>query len=99
MAYKTSGFEDADILIVDAVGEWATTSALTAKGNKIEVKQEQHFPDSLGMLYSAFTQFLGFKVNSDEYKVMGLAPYGDAESARTKLFIAAIENQLTEDWN
>lgn len=99
LAYKTSGFEDADILIVDAVGEWATTSALTAKGNKIEVKQEQHFPDSLGMLYSAFTQFLGFKVNSDEYKVMGLAPYGDAESARTKLFIAAIENQLTEDWN
>ena len=75
-SYYTSGFDEAAILTIDAVGEWATTSIMYAKGNELKVIKEQHFPHSIGMLYSAFTYYLGFKVNSDEYKVMGLAPYG-----------------------
>jgi carbamoyltransferase len=76
-AYFPSGFEDAAILTVDGVGEWATTSLAYGKGNKIEFLKEIHFPHSLGLLYSAFTYYTGFKVNSGEYKVMGLAPYGN----------------------
>ena len=61
---------------MDGVGEWTTSSLSIGKGNQIEILKEIHFPHSLGLLYSAFTYFLGFKVNSGEYKVMGLAPYG-----------------------
>ena len=62
---------------MDGVGEWATTSLAIGRGNKLEVIKEIHFPHSLGLLYSAFTYYTGFKVNSGEYKVMGLAPYGE----------------------
>jgi carbamoyltransferase len=62
---------------MDGVGEWATTSAAIGSGKNLEVFQEIHFPHSLGLLYSAFTYYIGFKVNSGEYKVMGLAPYGE----------------------
>ena len=75
-AFFPSPFQEAAILTMDGVGEWATTSIATGKDNKIELLQELHFPHSLGLLYSAFTYYLGFKVNSGEYKVMGLAPYG-----------------------
>ena len=95
LAYCTSGFDEADILVVDAVGEWATTSIMKAKGNAIEVKTEQRYPDSIGFLYSAATQFLGFNVNSDEYKVMGLAPYGKMTS-ETEHFIRLIKERLVK---
>jgi len=72
-----SPFENCAFLTADGVGEWATLTYGTAKGNKIEINKEIHFPHSLGLLYSAFTYYLGFKVNSGEYKVMGLAPYGE----------------------
>ena len=75
-AFYPSPFEDAIILIADGVGEWATTTVAIGKGNKLEILKEIHFPHSLGLLYSAFTYFTGFKVNSGEYKLMGLAPYG-----------------------
>jgi carbamoyltransferase len=76
-AFFPSPFEDAAILTLDGVGEWATASYGHGKGNKIEVTHEMHFPHSLGLLYSAFTYYCGFKVNSGEYKLMGLAPYGE----------------------
>ena len=76
-AFFPSPFTEAAILTVDGVGEWATASAGVGRGNDIEVITELHWPDSLGLLYSAFTYFTGFKVNSGEYKVMGLAPYGE----------------------
>ena len=76
-SYYVSGFEDATIVTVDGVGEWATTTIGYGKGNEMELKQEVHFPHSLGLLYSAITYYIGFKVNSAEYKVMGLAPYGE----------------------
>src|SRR5690606_19123287 len=69
--------ETAAVLCLDGVGEWATTSAWIGSKNKIEKLWEVHFPHSLGLLYSAFTYFTGFKVNSGEYKLMGLAPYGE----------------------
>ena len=75
-AFYPSPFEEAIILTLDGVGEWATTTVAHGKGNKITMLKEIHFPHSLGMLYSAFTYYTGFKVNSGEYKVMGLAPYG-----------------------
>jgi len=75
-AFFPSPFEEAVVLTMDGVGEWATTSAAIGKGNNLEVHKEIHFPHSLGFLYSAFTYYTGFKVNSGEYKVMGLAPYG-----------------------
>lgn len=93
-AYSASGHDNADILIVDAVGEWATTSIMRANGAKIEILTEQHFPDSIGLLYSSFTQFLGFKVNSDEYKVMGLAPYGKKDSPQTHEYIKLIKDEI-----
>ncbi|MBK8267991.1 MAG: carbamoyltransferase [Planctomycetes bacterium] len=76
-AFFPSPFEEAAILTLDGVGEWATASYGFGRGNKIELTHEMHFPHSLGMLYSAITYYTGFKVNSGEYKVMGLAPYGD----------------------
>ena len=75
-AFFPSPFEDAVILTLDGVGEWCTTSVAHGKGNSLEIAKEIHFPHSIGLLYSAFTQYLGFRVNSGEYKVMGLAPYG-----------------------
>ncbi|HVZ93032.1 MAG TPA: carbamoyltransferase [Phycisphaerales bacterium] len=76
-AFFPSPFEEAAILTLDGVGEWATASLGIGRGNRIELTHEQHFPHSLGLLYSAFTYFAGFKVNSGEYKLMGLAPYGE----------------------
>jgi carbamoyltransferase len=75
-AYYPSRFEEAAILTIDGVGEWATASIGHGKEKRIELMREMHFPDSLGLLYSAFTWFCGFKINSGEYKLMGLAPYG-----------------------
>ena len=75
-AFYPSPFEDALILTADGVGEWATTTVAVGKKNSLEIKKEIHFPHSLGLLYSAFTYYTGFKVNSGEYKLMGLAPYG-----------------------
>jgi carbamoyltransferase len=76
-AFFSSPYDEAIILTLDGVGEWATTTVSIGKNNKINILKEIHFPHSLGLLYSAFTYFLGFKVNSGEYKVMGLAPYGE----------------------
>jgi carbamoyltransferase len=76
-AFFPSPFEKAVILTADGVGEWATTTVAIGKKNHLEIKKEIHFPHSLGLLYSAFTYYTGFKVNSGEYKLMGLAPYGD----------------------
>jgi carbamoyltransferase len=76
-AFYASPFEEAVILTVDGVGEWATTSVSRGRGNTIEAISHINFPHSIGLLYSAFTYYLGFKVNCDEYKVMGLAPYGN----------------------
>lgn len=76
-AYYPSPFDSAAVLTLDGVGEWATSSLAIGQANKLEVVKEIHFPHSLGLLYSAFTYHLGFKVNSGEYKVMGLAPYGE----------------------
>ena len=75
-AFYPSPFEEAIVLTADGVGEWATTTVAVGKENKLEIKKEIHFPHSLGLLYSAFTYYTGFKVNSGEYKLMGLAPYG-----------------------
>jgi len=76
-AYYPSPFDDASILTLDGVGEWATTTMAKGYGNELEIVKEIHFPHSIGLLYSAFTYYTGFKVNSGEYKVMGLAPYGE----------------------
>jgi carbamoyltransferase len=81
-AFFPSPFEEAVVLTMDGVGEWATTSAALGRGNSLEVHREIHFPHSLGLLYSAFTYYTGFKVNSGEYKVMGLAPYGEPRYAQ-----------------
>ena len=76
-AFFPSPFEEAVVLTADGVGEWATTTVAIGNKNKLEIKKELHFPHSLGLLYSAFTYYTGFKVNSGEYKLMGLAPYGN----------------------
>ena len=76
-AFFPSPFEEAAVLTADGVGEWATTTVAIGKGNELDIKKEIHFPHSLGLLYSAFTYYTGFKVNSGEYKLMGLAPYGN----------------------
>ncbi|MFL6515169.1 MAG: carbamoyltransferase [Chthoniobacterales bacterium] len=80
-AFFPSPFQEAAILTLDAVGEWSTSSVGVGRGNRIELKEEMRFPHSLGMLYSAFTYYTGFKVNSGEYKLMGLAPYGKPQYA------------------
>jgi carbamoyltransferase len=84
-AFFPSPFEDAVVLTMDGVGEWATTSAAVGSGNRLEIVSEVRYPHSLGLLYSAFTYYTGFKVNSGEYKVMGLAPYGEPRYARAIL--------------
>ncbi len=76
-AFYPSPFDEAIVLTADGVGEWATTTVAIGKKNNLQIKKEIHFPHSLGLLYSAFTYYTGFKVNSGEYKLMGLAPYGD----------------------
>ena len=76
-AFFPSPFDEAVVLTADGVGEWATTTVAVGKNNDLEIKKEIHFPHSLGLLYSAFTYYTGFKVNSGEYKLMGLAPYGN----------------------
>ncbi|WP_024508651.1 carbamoyltransferase [Bradyrhizobium sp. ARR65] len=81
-AFFPSPFDKAAVLTMDGVGEWATTSAAMGEGNRLEIFQEIHFPHSLGLLYSALTYYTGFKVNSGEYKVMGLAPYGEPKYAQ-----------------
>ena len=77
-AFFPSPFDEAIVLTADGVGEWATTTVAVGKNNNLEIKKEIHFPHSLGLLYSAFTYYTGFKVNSGEYKLMGLAPYGNS---------------------
>jgi carbamoyltransferase len=89
-AFFPSPFAEAAILTVDGVGEWTTTSFGVGRGNRIELWGEQHFPHSLGLLYSAFTHYCGFKVNSGEYKLMGLAPYGEPR------FVDAIRRELLD---
>jgi carbamoyltransferase len=76
-AFYPSPFDEAVVLTLDGVGEWVTTSVAIGRGNKLDIVKEIHFPHSLGLLYSAFTYYTGFRVNSGEYKVMGLAPYGE----------------------
>ena len=95
-AFYPSSFEEAAILTIDGVGEWATASISHGKGNKIEVLKELNFPHSLGLLYSAFTYYLGFKVNSGEYKLMGLAPYGNPDAEEVQKFIKLIKGELID---
>jgi carbamoyltransferase len=95
-AFYASPFEEAAILTLDGVGEWATATIGYGKGKDIKVLKELHYPDSIGLLYSSATYFLGFKVNSGEYKLMGLAPYGDAHSAQVENFIQIIKSKLVE---
>src|SRR6058998_1213678 len=89
-AFYPSPFEEAAILTIDGVGEWATSSIGLGRGGDITLLKELRFPDSLGLLYSAFTYYTGFKVNSGEYKVMGLAPYGEPR------FVPLIKEKLLE---
>ncbi len=81
-AFFPSPFQEAAVLTLDGVGEWATAALAIGSGNRLEIVKELHFPHSLGLLYSAFTYYIGFKVNSGEYKVMGLAPYGKPRFAQ-----------------
>ncbi|MFI5124513.1 MAG: carbamoyltransferase [Chitinophagales bacterium] len=93
-AFFPSGYREAAILTIDGVGEWATTTICKGTGNKIEMLKELRFPHSVGLLYSAFTYYLGFTVNGDEYKLMGLAPYGNPDAAETIRFIQLIRDNL-----
>lgn len=95
-AFYPSPFEEAAILTIDGVGEWATSTICHGRGNTIRIIKELDFPHSLGLLYSAFTYYTGFKVNSGEYKLMGLAPYGNMEDDETKRFIEIIYNHLAD---
>jgi carbamoyltransferase len=99
-AYYPSPFDSAAVLTLDGVGEWTTTSLAIGKGRDLKVLKEIHFPHSLGLLYSAFTYYTGFKVNSGEYKVMGLAPYGEpryADLIREKLITVADDGSFQLD--
>ena len=99
-AYYPSPFDSAAILTLDGVGEWTTTSLALGHGSNLKIMKEIHFPHSLGLLYSAFTFYTGFKVNSGEYKVMGLAPYGEpryADIIRDKLIIVAEDGSFKLD--
>ena len=93
-AFFASPFDEAAILTIDGVGEWATTTIGTGAGNTITRHRELPFPHSAGLLYSAFTYYCGFRVNSGEYKLMGLAPYASAHSAQVQRFIDLIENNM-----
>jgi carbamoyltransferase len=95
-AFYPSVFEDAAIITLDGVGEWATASICKGNGNKIKILKQLNFPHSLGLLYSAFTYYCGFKVNSDEYKLMGLASYGNRESETVKKYIHTIKTKLVD---
>jgi carbamoyltransferase len=93
-AFFSSPYTEASILTIDGVGEWATATICRGKDNKITLIKEMRFPHSVGLLYSAFTYFLGFKVNSGEYKLMGLAPYGNPGSQQTLNYIRIIKEKL-----
>lgn len=95
-AYYPSNYEDAAILTIDGVGEWCTASIVHAQGKEMKVLKELHFPHSVGLLYSAFTYYLGFTVNSGEYKLMGLAPYGNPKDKQTDDFVELIKKELVE---
>ena len=95
-AFYPSPFEEAAIVTIDGVGEWATTTIGYGRGKDITMLRELRFPHSLGLLYSAFTYYTGFKVNSGEYKLMGLAPYGNADSPQTLDFKAKILSELCD---
>ncbi len=95
-AFYPSNFKEAAILTIDGVGEWATASICHGKDEKITILKELHFPHSIGLLYSAFTYFTGFKVNSGEYKLMGLAPYGNKNSESVKKMVSIIRSELVE---
>jgi len=95
-AFFPSPFENAAILTVDGVGEWATSTISYGEKNRIKIIKELNFPHSVGLLYSAFTYYLGFKVNSGEYKLMGLAPYGNPYSKETKKFIDLIKKNIVD---
>ncbi len=95
-AFYPSPYEEAAILTVDGVGEWATTTIAHGTGKDIRILKELDFPHSLGLLYSAFTYYIGFKVNSGEYKLMGLAPYGIADSERVKRYCRLIKENLLD---
>jgi carbamoyltransferase len=95
-AFYPSPFAEAAILTLDGVGEWATTTICKGKGSEIEVLNELHFPHSLGLLYSAFTYYTGFRVNSGEYKLMGLAPYGNPDARQTHEFKKKILETLVD---
>ncbi len=95
-AFFPSPFNDSAILTIDGVGEWATASICHGAGNRIELLKELKFPHSLGLLYSAFTYYLGFKVNSGEYKLMGLAPYGNPDSPSIKNYVRLIKDHLVD---
>ncbi|HZE21073.1 MAG TPA: carbamoyltransferase N-terminal domain-containing protein, partial [Desulfobaccales bacterium] len=95
-AFYPSPYEEAAILTVDGVGEWATSTIGLGRGHEITILRELHFPHSLGLLYSAFTYYCGFKVNSGEYKLMGLAPYGNPDAEQTQTFKALILDELID---
>ena len=95
-AFFPSPFKEAAILTIDGVGEWATTTIGYGKGNNIKMIKELHFPHSIGLLYSAFTYYTGFRVNSGEYKLMGLAPYGNLSSQQTKDYKKKILKELVD---
>ncbi|MBD80510.1 MAG: hypothetical protein CL840_16455 [Crocinitomicaceae bacterium] len=95
-AFYPSPFEQAAILTIDGVGEWCTASIGIGEQGKIKLLKEMEFPHSVGLLYSAFTYFLGFTVNSGEYKLMGLAPYGNPNSEETNKFISIIKKELVD---
>lgn len=95
-SFFPSSFEKSAILTVDGVGEWCTASIGIGEGNEIKILKEMEFPHSVGLLYSAFTYFLGFTVNSGEYKLMGLAPYGNPESEETLRFVELIKSNLVD---
>ena len=95
-AFYPSNLQDSAILTIDGVGEWCTASIGKGRGNKIEIIKELNFPHSVGLLYSAFTFFLGFKVNSGEYKLMGLAPYGNTKGKKTLGYVEIIKEKLVK---
>ncbi|MCD4745849.1 MAG: carbamoyltransferase [Bacteroidales bacterium] len=95
-AFYPSPYEEAAILTIDGVGEWATSTICHGKGNRIKILKELDFPHSIGLLYSAFTYYTGFKVNSGEYKLMGLAPYGNPDSVQVKEYKEKILNELVD---
>src|SRR5574344_80866 len=95
-AFYPSEFENAAILTLDGVGEWATASVSYGEKNNLKILKELKFPHSLGLLYSSFTYYLGFRVNSGEYKLMGLAPYGNPDSENVKRYIQIIKNNLID---